>query len=146
MTNNNMIEQLSDSLGTALEVKSDNFFDYLVIAKEQLHELCLNLKNEWGFNYLANLSGVDYEDKLEVVYHLFSIPDNRKIGIKTSTNRDNATIPSVADIWKSADWQEREAFDLLGIKFSGHPNLIRILLPHDFDGHPLRKDFKMLNL
>lgn len=144
MSNSKMIEALKNTFDTNLEVKSDDFYDYFLVAREKLHDLCLSLKNEWGFNYLANLSGVDYEDRLEVVYHLHSIPDNRKIGIKTTVNHSDATVPSITDIWKSADWQEREAFDLLGIKFSGHPNLIRILLPYDFDGHPLRKDFKIL--
>ncbi len=143
MLDNNMLEKLSTSFGSALQVEADNFYDILKITKEQLHDLCSSLKNEWGFNYLANLSAVDYEDRLEVVYHIYSIPDNRKVAVKTVVDRGNATVASVYDIWKSADWQEREAFDLLGIKFTGHPNLIRILLPYDFAGHPLRKDFKL---
>lgn len=143
MQNNNMLEKLSNSFSTAMKIETDNFYDVLVIDSNKLHDLCASLKNEWGFNYLVNLSAVDFEDRMEVVYHIHSMPDNRKIAVKTRLDKENATVATVTDIWKTADWQEREAFDLMGINFAGHPNLIRILLPNDFKGHPLRKDFKI---
>lgn len=96
-------------------------------------------------NFLSSLSGVDYRDAgLQVVYHLISIPAGRpKLIMKVNAEggRDNAHVPSVVDIWPTANWHEREAWDLLGIRFDGHPNLKRILLREDWIGHPLRKDY-----
>lgn len=80
-------------------------------------------------------------EEFELVYHLYSIPENYKICIKTRTPRNSAQVDSLFSIWPTADWQEREVYDLMGITFKGHPNLVRVLLPEDFTGHPLRKDF-----
>lgn len=142
MPNSKTIEQLKAKFNEALEIANDSFYDILIIAKEQLHDLCTELKND-GFNYLANLTAVDYKDKFVMVYHIHSIPDNRKIMVKTELEHENPEVKSVIDIWKTADWQEREVYDLLGIHFIDHPNLIRILLPYDYTEHPLRKDFKL---
>lgn len=96
-------------------------------------------------NFLSSLSGVDYQDDgLQVVYHLISIPAGRPqliIKVNAEGGRDDAHVPSVVDIWPTADWHEREAWDLLGIRFDGHPDLRRILLREDWEGHPLRKDY-----
>jgi len=96
-----------------------------------------------AFDCLSNLSGVDYpkRSEIEIVYHLFSYPLRHAAVLKVSVPRDNATMPSVHRVWATAIWQEREAFDLLGVVFEGHPDLRRILLPEDWVGHPLRKDF-----
>lgn len=102
------------------------------------------------FDFLACLTGIDngpVKGTMEVVYHLVSIPYGHKLVIKTTLDRlptdaSLPTIPSVSEIWKTADWHEREAYDLLGIYFSGHPDLRRILLPEDWEGHPLRKDYQ----
>lgn len=98
---------------------------------------------ELGFDCLSNESGVDYPDRneIEVVYHLFSYRLRHACVLKVGTPRDNPSIPTVAPVWKTAIWQEREIFDLLGVVFEGHPDLRRILLPEDWVGHPLRKDF-----
>lgn len=125
------------------EISNDEFFAYMTVSAAQLTQLMHTLLNDWGMNYLANLSAVDYDSEFEVVYHLYAIPDNgRKIAIKVRVPRHNPELPSLVSIFPTADWQEREAFDLMGIHFSGHPNLVRILLPDDFNGHPLRKDFR----
>lgn len=79
---------------------------------------------------------------MEVVYHLYSIPFNKALAVKIIVPRDHPEVPSVAHIWRTANWHEREAFDLLGIHFAGHPDLRRILLPADWEGHPLRKDYQ----
>ncbi|MDD3894991.1 MAG: NADH-quinone oxidoreductase subunit C, partial [Syntrophomonadaceae bacterium] len=92
-------------------------------------------------NQLSNLTSVDYGEEFEMVYHLYSIPENIKICVKTRIPRNMPEADSLITIWPAADWQEREVYDLMGIRFNGHPNLIRVLLPDDFDGHPLRKDF-----
>ncbi|MBE0479532.1 MAG: NADH-quinone oxidoreductase subunit C [Dehalococcoidia bacterium] len=102
----------------------------------------LNRTPGLDFNYLVNLTGVDYFDYLEVVYHLQSLTHNHSVVIKTRCyDRDNPSVPSVIDIWRGADFQEREVYDLLGIRFDGHPNMKRIFLWEGFRGHPLRRDY-----
>lgn len=125
------------------EISQDEFFVYLQVDVSRLVSVMRSLLNDWGMNYLANLSAVDYDSEFEVVYHLYAIPDNgKKIAVKVRVPRQQPQVPSLVTVFPTADWQEREAFDLMGISFSGHPNLVRILLPDDFSGHPLRKDFR----
>jgi NADH-quinone oxidoreductase subunit C len=95
------------------------------------------------FDWLANLSGVDYaaDDKLCVVYDLWSFDLRHSFAVKVFCPRGQPHMPSVADLWPAANWHEREAFDLLGIVFDGHPDLRRILCADDWEGHPLRKDY-----
>jgi len=97
------------------------------------------------FNYLACLSGVDYADgRLGVVYNLESVAEHKhKLAVKVFCDKDDPRIPSVAEIWLTADWHEREAYDMYGIVFEGHPDLRRILCPEDWEGYPLRKDYKV---
>jgi NADH-quinone oxidoreductase subunit C len=103
------------------------------------------LRNEplLKFDWLRCLSGVDYaaDNTLCAVYDLWSFEYRHDLAVKVFTPRSAAKIPSVADLWPAADWHEREAFDLLGILFEGHPDLRRILLADDWEGHPLRKDY-----
>lgn len=94
------------------------------------------------FDYLSSVTGVDYIDFFEVVYHLVSTRHNHSCIIKTRVlGRDEPVVPSVFSMWQGADLQEREVYDLLGIRFEGHPNLKRVLLWEGFPGHPLRRDF-----
>lgn len=94
------------------------------------------------FDYLNNLTAVDRFDYFEVVYHLSSVKHNHSLVLKTKCfGRDNPAVPSVFSLWRGADYQEREVYDLLGVTFSGHPNLKRILLWDGYDGHPLRRDY-----
>ena len=96
----------------------------------------------YDFNYLNNLTAVDYFDYFELIYNLTSFTNHLSIIIKARVQgRDNPEIPSISHLWRGADFQEREVFDLLGIRFAGHPNLKRIALWESFEGHPLRKDF-----
>ena len=96
------------------------------------------------FNYLMCLSGVHYpnESELEAVYHLHSTTLGHTLVLKARVPEEAPHIPSVESIWKTANWHEREAYDLLGIQFDGHPDLRRILTPEDWEGHPLRKDYE----
>jgi NADH-quinone oxidoreductase subunit C len=89
------------------------------------------------------LSGVDYGDHLASVLHLFSMTHRHLVALKTTCPKEAPVIPSVSQVWRGADWHEREAYDLLGIIYEGHPNLKRILLSEDWEGHPLRKDYPM---
>lgn len=99
---------------------------------------------ELQFDWLANLSGVDYaaDEQLCVVYDLWSFEHRHQFAVKVFCDRANPRVPSVCDLWRAADWHEREAYDLFGIVFEGHPDLRRILLPEDWVGHPLRKDYQ----
>lgn len=119
----------------------------IVVDAGELHQVCLELyKNEKTFfDMLSCITGIDNGPEaqtMEVVYNLYSIPFEQSLMLKVVLDRANPSIDSVSDIWKTADWHEREAFDLLGINFTGHPDLRRILLPADWEGFPLRKDYK----
>ena len=99
---------------------------------------------ELQFDYLMCLSGIDNgKNILGVVYHLSSMQHRHKITVKVEVPADKPDVPSVSSIWPTANWHEREAYDLIGIKFIGHPDLRRMLLPEDWEGHPLRKDYKV---
>jgi NADH-quinone oxidoreductase subunit C len=115
------------------------------LAPEAAAEVGQYLKDdpELQFNYLMCLSGVDYGpgQPLGVVYHLQSMTLMHQIVLKVELPRMSPSVPSVALIWRTADWHEREAFDLFGIRFEGHPDPRRIFLPDDWEGHPLRKDY-----
>jgi NADH-quinone oxidoreductase subunit C len=124
----------------------------LLIDVDRIADVCLELRNnpETYFDFLSSLSGVDYgveAGKFGVVYHLASIPYKTQLTLKISkeNNRDLADLPtftSIVSVYRSADWHEREAYDMLGIFFEGHPDLRRILMPDDWEGFPLRKDYK----
>jgi len=109
-------------------VPKENIFQYLKERKEE------------GFDTLLMITGVDYRDHLEVVYHLLSTRTNERLVVKTKTDGE---VDSVTSLWKGANWHERETWDLVGIKFRNHPNLRRILLAEGWVGHPLRKDYPM---
>lgn len=113
----------------------------LVVPAADIKSVCIELKSA-GFDELMNLAAVDYQDKFAVVYHFFSFASKEKITLKVFLDKTAPQVESVASLWRAADWHEREAFDLMGIVFKGHPDLRRILLPEEWSGHPLRKDFQ----
>ena len=116
----------------------------ILLKSESILEVCRFLNKTAGldFDYLVNLTGVDYLDYLEVVYHLASLKHNHSLVLKTRCNdREQPVVPSVISVWQGADFQEREIYDLLGIRFEGHPNMKRIFLWEGFKGHPLRRDY-----
>ena len=102
-----------------------------------------------GFNFLADLTAIDNLtlggfERFAVSYHLLSHKTTERVTVKAYISEEKPSLPSVESLWKTADWQEREVFDLYGIRFEGHPNLIRIMNPDDFEGYPLRKDYPRL--
>jgi NADH-quinone oxidoreductase subunit C len=119
----------------------------IFVPREAIAEACAFLKNEQQFDFLADLCGADRgpeEDPRFVVnYHLFSTKHHNRIRLKVRVTEDDPHIETVTGVWRTANWHERETFDLLGIIFDGHPDLRRILLPSDFDGHALRKDYPL---
>ncbi|GAB4145213.1 MAG: hypothetical protein Fur0021_02300 [Candidatus Promineifilaceae bacterium] len=117
----------------------------LIVPANRLLEVAKTLREELGFNYLSSVTGVDLleDNKMEVVYHTYSIEKGGgAVVLKVQVDRDNPVVPSLTPYWPGADFQEREAWDLLGIQFAGHPYLKRILMWDGFAGHPLRKDWK----
>jgi len=150
------IEQLKahPALGRLLEwntaavqaVKFDRDELTIWVAKEAICEACLALRDaaECPFNYLCDITCVDWnpsEPRFEVVYHLLSIPHKERVRLKVRLGGDSPAVESVTSVWPSANFYEREVFDLFGVRFAGHPNLKRILMPDDWEGHPLRKDY-----
>jgi len=118
--------------------------DWAEVRADSLVEVCTFLRDdpELDFRYLSSLTGVDRLDHFEVVYHLLSLSRNQACALKTRCpDRDNPEVPSVVSVWRGAHLQEREAFDLMGIRFLGHPDLRRVFLWEGFPGHPLRKDW-----
>jgi len=118
--------------------------DYLVVNSDALLAVAVFLKDTPGldFNYLNYVTAIDYYDHFEVVYMLSSLEHNHSLIMKTRCyDRQNPALPSVVSLWQGADFQEREIYDLMGIRFEGHPNMKRIFLWEGFPGHPLRKDF-----
>ncbi len=158
-----IFEILKEKFGEVIiELISDKPAEsFITVAPLEIDKVCLFLRDEKGleFKSLMNLSGVDdangdkeKDEKgfetikggtFSVWYHLESIELKHKITLKVSTDRDNPEVASVEEIWRSADWHEREAYDMYGIKFLNHPDLRRILMPYDWEaGYPLRKDYK----
>jgi NADH-quinone oxidoreductase subunit C len=116
----------------------------VLVESNSILEVCryLNQTSGLDFDYLVNLTGVDYLDYLEVVYNLASLKHNHSLVLKARCyDREQPVVPSVTSIWQGADFQEREAYDLLGIRFEGHPNMKRIFLWEGFQGYPLRRDY-----
>jgi NADH-quinone oxidoreductase subunit C len=119
---------------------------WLQVASWEIEAVCQHLREapELDFDYLECITGVDYPDvqKIVVVYHIYSYAKKHRIVLKAFLEREDPAIPTLVNVWSSANWQERECFDLLGVLFEGHPDLRRLLLPDDWEGHPLRKDFE----
>jgi NADH-quinone oxidoreductase subunit C len=121
----------------------------LTVPREHIRAACSFLKGEPGleFNMLADLCGVDRgpeeEPRFEVNYHLFSTSKYHRVRLKVVLAEDDPRVETVTSVWKTANWHERETFDMFGIIFEGHPDLRRILLPDDWEGHALRKDFPL---
>jgi len=119
-------------------------YDGYLVEADKLIEFATALKDEFGYDFLSSVTGVDYlpDEKMEVVYHMYKSTGGGALVFKVQVPRQNPVVPSLYDVFIGADFQEREAWDLLGIKFEGHPDLRRILMWEGFEGHPLRKDWK----
>ena len=124
---------VSEASSEAVQVKSESIFNVIEHLKSN---------PEFDFDYLNYITAVDYFDYFEVVYQLTSRKHNHSLIVKTRCyDRNNPVVPSIVKLWRGADFQEREIYDLIGISFEGHPNLKRIVLWEGFEGHPLRKDY-----
>jgi NADH-quinone oxidoreductase subunit C len=147
MTPQLAIEQLKARFGDAIGAPAEFRGETTVrVAREKILEICHFLKKDGGFNMLTDLSGVDNygeDPRFEVVYQLISLTDRSQLRLKISVSEDNLEVDSVVPVWKTADWHEREAFDMFGLRFRGHPNLKRILMWDGYPYFPLRKDFPL---
>lgn len=119
----------------------------ITVSRESIVDVCRYLKATHDFDMLADLCGCDRgpeeDPRFEVNYHLFSTIHHGRLRLKVLLSEDDPKVATVTTLWKTADWHERETYDLLGVIFDGHPDLRRILLPSDFDGHALRKDYPL---
>lgn len=118
----------------------------VIVRPGRIKEIIKYLKEQEGFNHLQDLCGVDYypqKPRFEVVYNLYSIWRRLHIRIRAKVDDKEQEIESITELWQGADWHERECFDMFGIRFTGHPDLRRILMPEDWEGYPLRKDYPL---
>jgi NADH-quinone oxidoreductase subunit C len=166
MSEQNLVTRIQDKFGEQiLAVHLDAIDPWVEVSADGLLEVCRYLHDEpdLKFDYLSCISGVDYfeadpkkiakqegKPRLEVVYHLWSVTHKSSLVLKVILPRWKdgqegclPEVPSVTDIWRTADWHEREVYDLSGVHFVGHPDLRRILCPEDWEGHPLRRDYQM---
>jgi len=147
-SNHPLVRKLREKLGDAV-IEASEFLGQLsiAIARGRILEACVALRDddETPFNYLSDLTCVHYPDNrsapFQVVYSLYSISKNERVRLNVDT--DSEGVESVTSVWPAADWLEREVYDLFGVVFHNHPDLRRILLPPDWDGHPLRKDYPL---
>ncbi len=160
------VDQLKSKFGAKIAgANFENIDPWIEVTPDGLLDVCHYLHDEptLAFDYLNCISGVDYlhtdekkaaktgwQPHLEMVYHLYSLPNKISLVVKVMLPRwkngvagELPEVPTVSGVWSTADWHERETYDLSGIRFVGHPNLRRILCPEDWVGHPLRKDYEM---
>ncbi|MEW5807157.1 MAG: NADH-quinone oxidoreductase subunit C [Acidobacteriota bacterium] len=142
------LQKLSERFPESIEEVSYYAGEVIIrVPKEKFLDICSFLKedSELEMDYLSCISGIDYpnrEKRFDLVYHIYSIKKNHRLTLKISV-AEGESAPSVTTVWKTANWHERETYDLVGIFFSDHPALERILTPENFEGHPLRKDFPL---
>ena len=147
MTTNEIHERLRARFGDAVGPLSEPRIDpFCLVKAERLVDACRWLKGEPGLelDFCEDLTAVDWPKKnvIEVVYHLFSYRHRHGIVLKVEADRQSPVVPSVEGVWKAANFMEREVYDLFGVTFTGHPDLRRLMLPDDWVGHPLRKDYQ----
>ena len=144
-----ILSKIKESIpGAVLDITEFSGEHILHVKGQDILKVLTELKDD-GFNFLADLTAIDNLtlggfERFAVSYHLLSHKTTERVTVKAYISEENPSLPSVESLWKTADWQEREVFDLYGIKFAGHPNLIRIMNPDDYDGYPLRKDYPRL--
>jgi len=141
LSGSEVAKQITESFPEAVIEASDQA---IVVKSESLFDVAKYLKSspELDFDYLTNITAVDYYEYFELVYQLTSLKHNHSLMLKTRCyGREEPAVPSVVGLWRGADFQEREIYDLMGIRFDGHSNLKRIVLWQGFEGHPLRKDY-----
>lgn len=147
MTSDEAVQKLREAFPGA--VRDESRFrgeTSLAVSLESLRDICRHARERLGFDYLVDVSSVDHfgsDPRFEMVYELYSMRDGIHLRLKSPVGEDDPTAPTVSDIWPTADWHEREVYDLMGIRFQDHPDLRRILMWEGYPFHPLRKDFPL---
>ena len=150
MTPEAIFQRLQDALGAeaVFDLHADPAKDkdpWFKVDAAQIEKVCERLKEdpELDCEYLECVTGVDYpsDKKIAVVYHVYSFTKKHRAVLTAFLDREAPELPTLVNVWSTANWQERECFDLLGVNFTGHPDLRRLLMPDDWEGHPLRKDY-----
>lgn len=153
--------ELTETLQNVVDGLSENYTDSFIevyqstgdtvirVEVDAIVDICRYLKNEQHFIYLTDVFGIDRftsEERFEVVYNLISLRNRERLFVKVRLPEEEPVLESVADIWKSASWMEREVYDMFGIRFTNHPDFRRIYMPEDFDYYPMRKEFPLLGI
>ncbi len=150
--NQRVLDKLKQQFGEAI-LESNEFRGELtvVLPKERIVEVCRFLKfdSELRFDLLSDLCGIDMYTPVKrfgVIYNLYSLKNKHRIRLKTFTEEESPKVPTVAGVWETANWHERETYDMFGIIFEGHPDLRRMYMPDEFEHYPLRKDFPLMGI
>ncbi len=147
-----VLDQLNERFSAAIESAGEYRGECTVMVKKSaIKEICRFLRDDakLRFDSMRDLCGADYyrpEGRYEVVYNLYSIPNKRRLRLKVRVDESDLHVPSVVDVWETANWHERETFDMFGIVFDGHPDLRRMYMPEEFEHFPLRKDFPLMGI
>ena len=149
MSIDEQVQEIVEILKPKFSAETYEFRDEisLIIAPEQIVEVCQTLRDEFEFNLLSEETAVDYwpqqTPRFHVVYRLRSLKKNLIIGLRVPLNGNAPLMPSIVQVFSNANWFERELWDMFGIRFEGHPDLRRVVMPYDWEGHPLRKDYPL---
>jgi len=150
--NEKVVEAMKARFSESIEIVNEYRGECtVVVRKDAIVEICRFLRDDDGcrFDSLRDLLGVDYyrpDERFEIVYNLYSLKNNSRLRLKARINESDLHIPSVTGVWPAANWHEREAYDMFGILFDGHPDLRRMYMPEEFEYHPLRKDFPLMGI
>lgn len=121
----------------------------LEVDAKHIHQVCLILRDKLGYDYLSDISAIDYfteEKRFGVAYNIINLAKKNRLRVTARVEEDSPELDSVHDVWQAATWFEREAFDMMGIRFTNHPDLRRLFMPEDFEYFPLRKEFPLLGI
>jgi NADH-quinone oxidoreductase subunit C len=146
---NEKLQKAIQTIKKDFNVEEKTFRDEstLIISADDLVKICQSLRDEFGFNMLSSLTAVDYwpdrDPRFHVVYQFYSVDDNITLRLRVPISRENPTVPTIEGLYPNANWHERELWDMFGINIEGHSDLRRILMPYDWEGHPLRKDYPL---
>ena len=146
-----VIEALRDEFGDEVIWRVESYAneDTIFVDKERIVDVCRFLKNEQDFEYFVDLGGIDRftdEDRYEVFYSIISLEKQKRIRLKVRVDEDDLRVPSVVDVYRAANWNERECYDMYGIEFDDHPDMRRMYMPEDFEYYPKRKEFPQLGV
>lgn len=138
--------QFGDAIGEAVVYAGERT---VFVAKDKLVDVCTYLKSEHGFNYMVDIIAIDRfteDNRFEVAYNVVAIEAGKRLRVQVRLDEDDLEVDTVTGVWRAATWYEREAFDMMGIQFNGHPDLRRMFLPEDFEYYPQRKEFPLLGI